>query len=146
MTLINKPLISIQESIDKEFSGSPSPFMHWLKPIIRSAEFGALKFEYLIRKEMTNPMGVLHGGVTAGIIDDIIGATIFSMNLSKPFTTINNYIDYFSPAHEGDLIEAQSSVIKMGKQIINLQCEIWLPVKKRLIARGYSNMIRLDNL
>ncbi len=33
MTDLNKPLISMQQSIDKEFSGSPSPFMHWLKPI-----------------------------------------------------------------------------------------------------------------
>ena len=70
-------------------------------------------------------MGLLHGGVTAGIIDDIIGATVFSMDLSKPFTTINNYIDYFSPAHEGDLIGARSSVIKMGKQIINQQAHLF---------------------
>ncbi len=93
---------------------------------------------------MTNPMGMLHGGVSAGIIDDIIGATIFSMDLSHPFTTINNYIDYFAPAMEGDIIEAQTSVVKLGRQIINLQCEIWLPSKKRLIARGYSNMIRIE--
>lgn len=146
MTDLNKSLISMQQSIDKEFSGSPSPFMHWLKPIVRSAEFGALRFEYHIRKEMTNPMSVLHGGVTAGIIDDIIGATVFTMDLSHSFSTINNYIDYFAPAFEGDIIEAHTSVVKMGRQIINLQCEIWLPVKKRLIARGYSNMIRLENL
>lgn len=146
MSGINKALQSLQQAIGKESFNSPSPFTHWLKPVLREAEYGTLRCEYIIRKDMTNPLGLLHGGVTAGIIDDIIGATIFSMDLSKPFSTINNYIDYFSPAHEGDLIEAQSSVIKMGKQIINLQCEIWLPVKKRLIARGYSNMIRLENL
>lgn len=139
----NKRLYLMQLSVNKEFRDSPSPFMHWLKPIIREAEYGALKFEYLIRKEMTNPMGVLHGGVTAGIIDDIIGATVFTMNLSHHYTTINNYIDYFSSAKEADIIEAHTSILKRGQQIINLQCEIWLPSKKRLIARGYSNMIRL---
>ncbi len=139
----NSPLHFLQQSIDQEFEGSPSPFMHWLKPVIRRAEYGALKFEYLIRKEMTNPMGVLHGGVTAGIIDDIIGATVFAMNLSRPYTTINNCIDYFAPAREGDLIEAHTTLVKRGEQILNLQCEVWLPAKKRLIARGYSNMIRL---
>jgi acyl-coenzyme A thioesterase 13 len=127
-----------------EFSNSPSPFTLWLKPIIRSSEAGALIFEYLVRKDMTNPMQVLHGGVSAGIIDDIIGKTVFTMNLSHHYTTINNYIDYFAQAHEGDIIEARSSVIKRGKQIINLQCELWLPIKNRLIARGYSNMIRLE--
>jgi uncharacterized protein (TIGR00369 family) len=144
MNEINKALISIQAGIDKEFSNSPSPFTLWLKPIIRSAESGALIFEYCIRKEMTNPMQVLHGGVTAGIMDDIIGATVFSMNLRHSYTTINNCIDYFASAREGDIIEARTSVIKRGKQIINLQCELWLLSKNRLIARGYSNMIRLE--
>jgi uncharacterized protein (TIGR00369 family) len=140
----NSRLESLKESIGKKSFDSPSPFSHWLKPIIREAEYGSLKCEFIVRKEMTNPMGILHGGVSAGIIDDIIGATIFSMDLSHSFTTINNYIDYFAPAMEGDIIEAHTTVVKLGRQIINLQCEIWLPIKKRLIARGYSNMIRIE--
>jgi len=143
---INQHLAAIQQEIGKEFSKSPSPFTHWLKPVVKGAESGALIFEYRIRKDMTNPMQVLHGGVSAGIIDDVIGATVLTMNLSHHYTTINNYIDYFAPALEGDIIEARSSVIKRGKQIINLQCELWLPVKNRLIARGYSNMIRLEQV
>jgi uncharacterized protein (TIGR00369 family) len=146
MSEINQHLAAIQQEIGKEFSKSPSPFTHWLKPVVKGAEAGSLIFEYRIRKDMTNPMQVLHGGVSAGIIDDIIGATVFTMNLSHHYTTINNYIDYFAPAHEGDVIEARSSVIKRGKQIINLQCELWLPAKNRLIARGYSNMIRLEQV
>jgi uncharacterized protein (TIGR00369 family) len=140
----NSRLESLKESIGKKSFDSPSPFSHWLKPIIREAEYGSLKCEFIVRKEMSNPMGMLHGGVSAGIIDDIIGATIFSMDLSHSFTTINNYIDYFAPAMEGDIIEAHTTVVKLGRQIINLQCEIWLPIKKRLIARGYSNMIRIE--
>jgi uncharacterized protein (TIGR00369 family) len=143
---INQHLAAIQQEIGKEFSKSPSPFTHWLKPVVKGAESGALIFEYRIREDMTNPMQVLHGGVSAGIIDDVIGATVFTMNLSHHYTTINNYIDYFAPALEGDIIEARSSVIKRGKQIINLQCELWLPIKNRLIARGYSNMIRLEQV
>jgi len=42
------------------------------------------------------------------------------------------------------LLKQEVSVVKRGKQIINLQCELWLPIKNRLIARGYSNMIRLE--
>jgi uncharacterized protein (TIGR00369 family) len=144
MEKTNSRLDSLKESIGKKSFDSPSPFSHWLKPIIREAEYGSLKCEFVVRKDMTNPMGMLHGGVSAGIIDDIIGATIFSMDLSHSFTTINNYIDYFAPAMEGDIIEAHTSVVKLGRQIINLQCEIWLPYKKRLIAKGYSNMIRIE--
>lgn len=144
MTETNERLIGMQKYIGQGFNDSPSAFMRWLNPTIRAAEYGSLTFEYTVREEMTNPMQLLHGGVTAGIIDDIIGATVFTMGFSVHYTTINNNIDYFAPAKTGDIIEASTSIIKRGQQIINLQCEIWLPAKNRLLARGYSNMIRLE--
>lgn len=132
----------LQSFIGKEFTASPSPFMHWLKPIVLSAESGKLAFQYTVRKEMTNPVRGLHGGVTAAIMDDIIGATMFSLNEEHFYTTVNNVIDYFSPARESDLIVAETSIIRKGKQIVNVQCEIWNADKTRLIARGYSNLLK----
>jgi len=132
----------LRSYIGKEFSASPSPFMHWLKPIVLSAEIGKLSFQYTVRKEMTNPIKGLHGGVTAAIIDDIIGATMFSLNEEYFYTTINNVIDYFAPAKEDDLIIADTSIIRKGKQMVNAQCEIWNAGKTRLIARGYSNLLK----
>ncbi|RZK26006.1 MAG: PaaI family thioesterase [Flavobacterium sp.] len=117
--------------------------MNWLKPIVISADKGSLHCSYIVRNEMTNPYGILHGGITAGIIDDLIGATVFTLGLSKAYTTVNNNIDYFAPAKEGDLITAKTSIVKQGRTIINLQCEIFLPSKDRLIAKGYSNMLNI---
>src|ERR1700751_5068796 len=132
-------LKGLQAFIGKEFTASPSPFMLWLKPIVISAERGKLCFQYTVRKEMTNPIGTLHGGVTAAIIDDIIGATMFSLNEDFFYTTLNNVIDYFSAVREGDVIIAETILIKKGKQLVNAQCEVWNADKSRLIARGYSN-------
>lgn len=87
-------------------------------------------------------MGGLHGGVTAALIDDVIGATLFSFNESYFYTTLNNVIDYFAPAREGDIIIAETLVIKKGKQIVNVQCEVWNEGKNRLIARAYSNLLK----
>lgn len=136
-------LINFQSLTGKEITNSPSPFMNWLKPTLISAEKGSLHCSYVIRKEMTNPYGILHGGITAGIIDDLIGATVFILGLQHRFTTVNNNIDYFAPAKEGDIITAKTIVVKQGKTIINLQCEIFLPAKNRLIAKGYSNMLNV---
>lgn len=136
-------LINFQSLTGKEITNSPSPFMNWLKPTLIGAEKGSLNCSYVIRKEMTNPYGILHGGITAGIIDDLIGATVFILGLQHRFTTVNNNIDYFAPAKEGDIITAKTNVVKQGKTIINLQCEIFLPLKNRLIAKGYSNMLNV---
>jgi acyl-coenzyme A thioesterase 13 len=134
----------LQARIGKEFSNTPSPFMKWLNPIVLRADKGLLSFQYLVRKEMTNPMGGLHGGVTAAIIDDVIGATLFSFNENYFYTTLNNVVDYFGPAREGDIIIADTSVIKKGKQLVNVQCEVWNAEKNRLIARGYSTLLKTD--
>ncbi len=139
----NDRLKIFQSFIGKEVQNSPSNFMNWLKPTVITAEKGSLYCSYVVRKEMTNPYGILHGGITAGIIDDLIGATVFTLDLVHAFTTVNNNIDYFAPAKEGDIITAKTSIIKQGRTIINLQCDVFLPSKNRLIARGYSNMLNV---
>lgn len=138
-------LTQLKQYIGKEFDQSPSPFMKWLNPTILSAEEGHLEFQYTVRPEWLNPIGNLHGGVTAAIIDDVIGATMFSLNENSFITTINNVIDYFSTAKENDNIVAETKIIKRGKQFVNAQCEIWNTDKTRLIARGTSNLFKINN-
>ncbi|MBY0543431.1 MAG: PaaI family thioesterase [Sphingobacteriaceae bacterium] len=138
-----KRLSNFQTLIGKEIINSPSHFMNWLRPTLISAERGELHCSYVIRKEMTNPYGILHGGITAGIIDDLIGATVFMLGSNSQYTTVNNNIDYFASAVEGDIVTAKTSVVKQGRTIINLQCEVFLPSKNRLIAKGYSNMLNV---
>ncbi|WP_337966838.1 PaaI family thioesterase [uncultured Flavobacterium sp.] len=137
-------LQELQNHIDKEFTASPSPFMLWMRPIVIAAEEGSVTFKYLIREEMSNPIKTLHGGVTAAIADDCIGATMFSYNENSFYVTINLVVDYFAPAKIGDTIFAKTSVIKKGKQLVNAQCEIWNEDHTRLIARATSNMLKTD--
>ena len=132
----------LRQHIGKEISGSPSPFMNWLKPVILSVKEGCLAFQYTVRHEMTNPFGTLHGGITAAMIDDAIGATLIAYG--EPFfhVTINLAIDYFAAAKQGDVIIAQTLVIKKGRQIVNAQCEVWNHDRTRLLAKGYTNLIK----
>ena len=138
------PLEHMKTLIGKEFTDSPSPFMKWLNPIVISAEKGQLEFQYTIRPEWLNPIGNLHGGITAAIIDDVLGATMFSLNEPTFYTTINNVIDYFGIAKEGENIIAETHITKLGKQFINATCEVWNSDKSRLIAKGTSNLFKTD--
>ena len=138
-----KILEKIKAVIGKEEQLSPSPFMNWLKPVAVAAEYGSLTFEYEIRREMTNPMGNLHGGIIAGIIDDIMGATVYSLGKSDYFVTVNLSVDYFAHAVFGDIVHAKTKVIKEGRKVINVECELWLPTKKRLLAKASSNLMRV---
>lgn len=130
--------------IGKQVTDSPSPFMSWLKPVMVEVNEGSIVFEYTIRKEMTNPFGTLHGGVTAAIIDDAIGATLISYGEPYFYVSVNLAVDYLSSAREGDIILAQTTIIKKGRQIVNAQCDIWNSDRSRLIAKGYTNLIKTE--
>jgi len=134
----------LKAHIGKEITDSPSPFMSWLKPVMLSVEEGSLTFQYTIRKEMTNPFGTLHGGITAAIIDDSIGATLISYGEPYFYVSINLVIDYISSAREGDEIIAQTSILKKGNQVVNTQCEVWNKDRSRLIAKGYTNLLKTE--
>ena len=104
----------LKANIGKEITESPSPFMAWLRPVVLKVEEGCLTFQHTIRKEMTNPFGTLHGGITAAIIDDAIGATLISYGEPYFYVSVNLVIDYLSAAREGDIVLADTGIIKKG--------------------------------
>lgn len=70
---------------------------------------------------------------------------MFSLNENNFIVTVNNSIDYFSTAKENEIIIAETKIIKRGKQFVNAECEIWNSDKTRLIARGTSNLFKINN-
>lgn len=141
---MNKVVAHLKEQIGKQASDTltPSPLMIWLNPVLLAVEEGVVVFEYTVRKEMTNPIGILHGGVSAAIIDDAIGTAVYTFGEDHFYSTINNAIDYFSPARENETVIAETMIIKKGRQLINAHCEIWNSDRTKLIAKGYSNLIK----
>jgi len=134
----------LRAHIGKQITDSPSPFMSWLAPVVLAIEDGSLTFQHTVRKEMTNPFGTLHGGITAAIIDDAIGATLISYGEPYFYVSVNLVIDYLSAAREGDVILAETSIIKKGSQVVNAQCEVWNADKTKLIAKGYTNLLKTE--
>ncbi|MFM7024352.1 MAG: PaaI family thioesterase [Flavobacteriales bacterium] len=134
----------LQSNVGNVVQGSPSQFMNWLKPTILKAERGNITLQYVVRHEMTNAMGNLHGGVTSGIVDDILGAAVFSLGEPHFFATINLSVDYLSAVKNGETIIAKGEVLKKGKQLIHAQCEIWNADQTRIVARGQSNLLKTE--
>jgi len=141
---MNKILAYLKASVGKEVPDSPSPLMRMLNPKVLKVEEGYLEFSYVVSEEMTNPLKILHGGATAALIDEMVGAAVFTLDKSHVYTTVNLAVDYFSPAKIGETIIGISSIIKKGKKIIHAQCEVWNEDKTRMIARGNSNLIKTE--
>jgi acyl-coenzyme A thioesterase 13 len=132
----------IQQFIGKGSQSSVSPVMRWLNPILVSVNEKGLTYKYSIRKEMTNPSGKLHGGISALIIDDAIGATMIVFNEEFTCITVNNTIDYKGAAEAGDTILAETSIVENENRLITVQCEIWNADKSKIIATGISKLLK----
>lgn len=139
----NQALAFLQAHIGEEITQSPSPFGNWLKGHIISAEEGVIERDFVVRKDMLNPLGTLHGGVTAAMMDDVLGMTVYSLGQPNFQVTVNLNVDYFLPAKEGDVLRVKGEVVRDGRRLINAFVNIYNE-EGVLVARGTSNLMKSE--
>jgi uncharacterized protein (TIGR00369 family) len=139
--MTNQVLEYFESNIGKHAAEmSPSPLGRWLNGKLIAVEEGSLTVEFIVREEMTNPGKILHGGITASMLDDVMGMTVFSLGRESFYSTINLSIDYLLPAKVGDIIYVKSKVIRPGKTIIIMECEA-RNSEHKIIAKCTSNLV-----
>ncbi len=133
-------LAFFQEYINKPLPQHAPPFTLWLNGTLKKAEFGSIEIEFLVRKEMTNPLGLLHGGISAAILDDIMGMTVASLPKDNPAVSVNLNVNFLGKAYENETISARSKLIRQGGQIIAMEGEI-LDKNGKIIASATCSLL-----
>ncbi len=136
----NKALAFFKANIGQTSNNSPSPIGRWLNGKLIKAEEGNLAWEYEIRQEMTNPGAILHGGIASTMLDDVMGATVFSLNNEFMFTSINLNVDFLASAKTGDIVTCEAQVVRKGSNVIHM--EAWLKKGDKVLAKAASNLIK----
>jgi acyl-coenzyme A thioesterase 13 len=137
----NQVVQRLKAYLGRELTDGLSPFGNWLRGTFRKVEEGSLTIEFTIREDMSNPIKILHGGVTAAIMDDTMGMTVASLGRDTFYTTVNLSIDYLSSAKIGDTITASTKINREGKNIVNVDCLI-VNAEGKILAKGTSNLIK----
>ncbi|PLK46317.1 MULTISPECIES: PaaI family thioesterase [Emticicia] len=119
---------------------SPSALGRWLNGKLISIEEGSVTVEFVVRDDMTNPAKILHGGTAAAMMDEIMGMTVFMLGRENFYTTVNLNADYLLPAKIGDTLLVKSKIIRAGKTVINIECQI-LNTDHKIVAKCSSNMV-----
>ncbi|MBU1822863.1 MAG: PaaI family thioesterase [Bacteroidetes bacterium] len=138
---MNPRLDFFRAHIGENLSKSISPFGRWLCGTLRSVEYGHMSVEFQIRSDMTNPGGVLHGGVAAAIMDDVSGMMVYALGREFAYTSVNLTCDFLNPAREGDVLLANARVVRAGKNIVHCECEI-VTADGKIIAKSSTNLIQ----
>jgi uncharacterized protein (TIGR00369 family) len=142
---VSNPIVEyLQNFIGQEVTESPSAFSLWLNGRLLHAIEGDVKGEYTVREDMTNPLKNLHGGVVSGIMDDIMGLAVFTLNKESFFTSVNLQVDFLAPAKIGEVIQAHAKVVRNGRNIVNVECTV-THINGKIIAKGTSNLVVTPN-
>lgn len=140
---MSNPLYKMFESqVGNVLDQGAPPFTQWLKPKLLSVAPHSFEMEITVRKEMTNPLGLLHGGVQAAMLDEVIGMTVAALDKPNPAVSINLAVDFLGKAKLGDQVVVRSEVVRQGRQIINVTGEL-RHTDGKLIAKAMSNMLQI---
>lgn len=137
----NPRLDYFRTQIGNDLSTSISPLGRWLNGTVRAVDYGHLSVEFTVRQDMTNPMGVLHGGSAAAMMDEVIGMMVFSLGREYGYTSVNLNCDFLNAARLDDVLTAHTKVIRAGRNIVHCECEL-VSDEGQIIAKCTSNLIQ----
>jgi uncharacterized protein (TIGR00369 family) len=135
-------LQTLQSFIDQPFPEQAPPVPKWIGGILKKIEEGFAEMHIVVRPEMLNPLGMLHGGVQSMILDEVIGMTVAAMDKPYPAVSINLNVEFIGKAKGGDTIVAIAKSVRKGRQVIQMEGEIRL-LDGTLVSKATSNMLNL---
>ena len=122
---------------------SPSPLGNWLEGRLVALHDDGVTMSFVVRPEMTNPSQVLHGGIAAAIMDELLGASLFAMSGGRYHASVNLSVDYLAPARVGATVTARSRILRRGRRVVNATCTLANETGD-LLAHATSNLLAID--
>ena len=112
------------ELIEKLRRNTP-PFMQLLGVELVSATLDRIEARLLVRDDMGNGSGILHGGVYMSFAD-YLGAigTVANLPKGSTTTTMESKTNFFRPARSGDVITGVSTPLHKGRRTMVWQTRL----------------------
>jgi acyl-coenzyme A thioesterase 13 len=137
---MSNPILDFLKTIiGKNLSDSPSPVGRWLNGKLMAVELGKASIEYIVRNEMTNPLGTLQGGMFTTMMDDALGVAVYSLGKDKLYVAANFYVDYLEAVRVGDKVIVEAIILREGNSIINVDMKM-TNQEGKLLATGKCNL------
>src|ERR1700733_13547714 len=88
-------------------------FSHWLGIEVIQIREGYSKIKMVIRKEMMNGLGIVHGGIAFSLADSAFAFACNSRNNLS--VALDTSINFLKPVHADDELTAEATEIHNGK-------------------------------
>jgi uncharacterized protein (TIGR00369 family) len=118
------------------------PFFKLIGLELMSLGIGEAEFRMEMRDDLRHPFGLLHGGVTATIIDTAMAFAVRTyVEPTSPTATIDLTVHYLRP-HTDGAIRCTAKVVRAGKRIFTVMSDVF-NAEGKLIATGLSTYTRV---
>ncbi len=123
-----------------------APFVRHMGMRITDIALGRATLELTAAEFRLQPLGVVHGGNIATLIDTATyWACVLSMDSDEDgLTTVDLKLNYLAPARV-EKLRCTGTLIKAGQRLSYAEAEV-LGADDRLIAHGTSTLMRLPGL
>lgn len=119
------------------------PFARFLGIELVDLERGKAILSLTPRDDLRRNGGVIHGGVTASLIDTAAAFVIMTvLSPDQTTTTIDLTIHYLRPINDGQ-VTANARIVREGRRIIIAAVDV-LDVRKTLVATALTTYIRVN--
>ena len=96
----------------------PPPIAALMNMDIEEVEQGRVTFGGIPDASHYNPIGVVHGGFAATMLDTVAGCAVHStLPAGKGYTTIEIKVSFLRPIHAGARVVATGTVTKPGSRV-----------------------------
>jgi uncharacterized protein (TIGR00369 family) len=134
----------LQANVGKKMGAQLTGLGSWLDGAVSKInDAGDIEVAFEVREDMLNPMGNIHGGAIAAIIDEVLGFQLFlQSDKDAAYVSMTMNIDFLRPAQVGQIITGVPQVVKIGKKTANVKCEL-RHANGKIIALAGSNFMRV---
>ena len=124
--------------------GGRPPIGETLDFALTEVEHGRAVFEGVPGRHVYNPMGIVHGGYAATLLDSACGiATASRLDAGETFTTLELKVAYHKAmtAQTGP-VRAEAVVVTMGRRVAYAEAKL-VDAEGRLLASATSTLLRM---
>jgi uncharacterized protein (TIGR00369 family) len=110
-----------------------------------NATFGTVSFSLDPRPALSNPLGVMHGGVAATMLDAAMGSAVQStLDETQSYATVELHVHYTRAVPlDGPTVTATGKVVHRGLHIATAEGRV-TDAEGRLVAHGTTTCIILE--
>lgn len=113
-----KQILESAEQVNRRIEKGQSPFIRFLGVKVTEVTADGLTMEAEVRPEWGNVFGSVHGGVTASLLDTVVGiAVLRALGFARAASTVELKVNYLRPIHAGK-VTARARILKTGKTLI----------------------------